>query len=172
MKTNNSVSLTGRLTRDAEINTSRNNGKPYCRFTLAVNDYNPSGEQQASFFNCVTFGDATRYMSNARKGELITVEGKLQQSRYIDKDGREANSVSVIAFMVTADNDSNDRGYSDRGMGTQRDTGYTQQDTGYSDRGNDRRYNNGDKGDDRRYNNGNNGEGYYNYKPEDDGILF
>lgn len=99
----NSVSLTGRLTKDVNLRTSKN-GTYIGTFTLAVGRRykDESGNRQADFINCVVYNNSYSKMAEnlatyTRKGSLIGVEGRLQTRTYDDKNG---NRVYVTEVLV------------------------------------------------------------------------
>jgi len=97
----NNVNLIGNLTRDPNLITSQG-GMSICKFTLALNRYKKSGEeQQADFINIVTFGktadNCSKFLS---KGKKVGVNGSLQSGSYENKEGRQVYTVDVIAQNV------------------------------------------------------------------------
>lgn len=107
----NSVSLTGRLTKDPEIKFTQNN-KAVCNFTLAVNRTftDQNGERSADFINCVTFNNKAENMGKfLRKGSLIGVSGRLQTRSYDNNEGQRIFVTEVVSndiiFLDTKNND-------------------------------------------------------------------
>ena len=94
----------GRLTRDPETRyTQGENQMAITRYTLAVdrrgrrNDDNGSGEPQADFIPCVTFGRAAEFASQYfRKGMRVLVSGRIQTGSYTNKDGQKVYTTDVI----------------------------------------------------------------------------
>ena len=94
----------GRLTRDPETRyTQGENQMAITRYTLAVdrrgrrNDDNGSGEPQADFIPCVTFGRAAEFASQYfRKGMRVLVSGRIQTGSYTNKDGQRVYTTEVI----------------------------------------------------------------------------
>lgn len=78
----NKVMLMGRLTKDPEIQYSKNSNVPYVRGTLAINRrYN--GEDKADFINFIAFKKIAELMSTyKRKGDKIAITGQLECSSY------------------------------------------------------------------------------------------
>ena len=63
----NSVHLTGRLTRDAELTFTKDN-TALAKFSIAVNRSKKSGdkwEDEASFFDCVLWGKQAEALAHA-----------------------------------------------------------------------------------------------------------
>ena len=100
MKDLNTVSLVGRLTRDAELRYT-NNGMPICNFSIANNYSRKQGDQwteETSFFDIVLFGRQGEAVSNyLKKGKQVAVQGELRQDRWQQEDGQRRSKVQVIA---------------------------------------------------------------------------
>lgn len=96
----NKVILMGRLTRDPETRYSQS-AEPLAvtRYTLAVDRRfgKREGEQSADFINVVAFGKAGEFAEKYfRKGQMVSVVGRLQVSSYDDKDGVKKWSTDVV----------------------------------------------------------------------------
>ena len=95
----NSVSVVGRLTKDAELKFTAG-GMAVMNFSLAVNRSKKQGNEwknEASFFNCSAFGKMAEglhpYMT---KGKQIGVQGYLKQETWKDKNSGETKSRTLI----------------------------------------------------------------------------
>ncbi len=101
----NKVILVGRLTKDIELRKTRNNIS-VCQFTVAV-DKRYSTDQNASkadFIACIAWKQSAEYLNNyARKGTVISVEGRIQTRSYDGQNGKvyvtevAADAVQIIA---------------------------------------------------------------------------
>lgn len=98
----NSITLVGRLTKDADIRYTTG-GTAVLNFSIAVNESRKSGEQwveEVSFFDVTLFGkmgeSIHKYMV---KGKQVAVSGRLQQQRW-QKDGQNYSKVAVVANYV------------------------------------------------------------------------
>lgn len=81
--------LQGRTTRDIELKYSEE-GKAYCRFTIAENDKNG-----ASYFDCTAFGKQAETIAQyVHKGNMITVLGDINIDTY-EKDGAKLKSWKI-----------------------------------------------------------------------------
>ena len=88
----NNVVLVGRLTKDVEIKKT-SGGLSISTITLAVD----TGEENASFFDCVVMGDKADNLSKyCKKGHLIGVTGYLRQRKYQRKDGSNNSVIEVV----------------------------------------------------------------------------
>jgi single-strand DNA-binding protein len=93
----NTVTLTGRLTRDAEKKQS-NSGVSYCNFSIANNQYGGKGKDaKVSFFDCVIFGKLAEAIGDyLTKGTPVTISGSIQQDRWKGDDGKTRSSIKMI----------------------------------------------------------------------------
>lgn len=99
----NKIIIVGNLTRDPEVRYSQS-GMALCSFSVAVNERRKDGDQwkeHVEFFRVKCFGkqaeNAGQYLA---KGKQVYVEGRLEQSKYKDKEGNERTSVDVIANTI------------------------------------------------------------------------
>lgn len=97
----NTVSLSGRLTKDAEGHGDP--GPRYAlRFSIANNERRKdpaTGEwgDIPSFFDCVMFGNyASSVADSMRKGTKVSLSGRLRQRPYTTKDGQRRSAIEVI----------------------------------------------------------------------------
>ena len=101
----NSVALTGRITRDAEVRQTAG-GSVVVTAGLAVADYRKDAvgadgrvtNEYANFFDLTMFGD--RYSKLApyiTKGRQVTVQGRLHWSSW-EKDGERRSKVDVTVL--------------------------------------------------------------------------
>ena len=85
----NKVILSGRMTRDAEVNTygKGKDQSKVARFSIAVRDgKDAKGEPQAQFIRCVAFGALAELIDKfTEKGQIITVSGRLKNGSYEDE---------------------------------------------------------------------------------------
>lgn len=94
----NNVSLTGRLTRDAELKYTQG-GTAVAQFTLAVSRQftNQQGERESDFINCVVWRKSAENFSKfTHKGSLVGVEGHIHTRTYDNKEGQKVYVTEVI----------------------------------------------------------------------------
>ena len=95
----NKVILMGRLVRDPEVRYTQS-GEPVAvaRYTLAVNRrFKGQGEQEADFINCVAFGKNAEFSEKyLKKGQLISIVGRLQVRSWNDQNGQKHWSTDVV----------------------------------------------------------------------------
>lgn len=98
----NRIVLIGRLTRDPEMKYTPQ-GLPVTTMRLAVNRItkDEQGQYESDFFDVVAWRRSAEYASNyLRKGQLISVEGRLQSRRWVDQ----ATGQNRTAYEIVADN--------------------------------------------------------------------
>ena len=95
----NKVILTGRLVNEPNVKYS-NNKEPLAvaRYTMAVNRrFKRQGEQEAEFINCIAFGKLGEFAEkHFKKGQLISIVGRLQVRSWNDQEGQKRWSTDVI----------------------------------------------------------------------------
>lgn len=96
----NRVIFMGRLTADPELKSTQN-GLKFCRFSIAVNRKVQKGkEEQTDFFNVTCWRSKAEFVCNYfRKGQMIHVEGTMQNDNYTDQNG-----VKHYGMVVNAEN--------------------------------------------------------------------
>ena len=95
----NKVILMGRLTRDPEVRYSQG-AEPLtvARYSLAVNKrFKKQGEPDADFITCVAFGKQGEFVERFfRKGQMVSVVGRLQVRNWEDNEGRKRVTTEVV----------------------------------------------------------------------------
>ncbi|WP_445622517.1 single-stranded DNA-binding protein [Lacticaseibacillus paracasei] len=94
----NSVSLTGRLTRDADLRYTQS-GTAAGSFTLAVDRKfkSKNGERETDFISCVIWRKSAENFANfTKKGSLVGVEGHIQTRTYDNAQGQKVFVTEVI----------------------------------------------------------------------------
>jgi len=95
----NKVILMGRLAREPEVRYSQGNPPlAVARFSLAVNRrFRREGEPDADFVTCVAFGKSGEFVERYfKKGQMVSVVGRLQVRSWDDKDGTKRWSTEVV----------------------------------------------------------------------------
>ena len=97
------IALSGRVGGDPDHRTSAG-GKPWCKFSLAIDVDPKSRDAGTQWVRCVAFGDkATALQGKLAKGDRAYVEGrlKLPVETYTPRDGGDPRaSVEVLANIV------------------------------------------------------------------------
>ena len=99
----NRVTIMGRLTRDPELRRTQT-GTAVASFTLAVDrDFKDksTGERVTDFIDCVAWRQTGEFVSrHFAKGQMATVDGRLQIREFTDKDGNKRRAAEVVADQV------------------------------------------------------------------------
>jgi single-strand DNA-binding protein len=93
----NSVTLVGRLTKDAEL-AYLNTGTAKSRLSLAVNK---KGKQEhVNFFDVELWGKTAEALQQyLTKGKMIAISGELKQDRW-EHEGKTRSKITVTAFNI------------------------------------------------------------------------
>ena len=92
----------GRITKDIELRATPN-GVSVANFTVAIQRKfkDANGERQSDFINCVAFNKTADFVkSYFSKGDMISVDGRIQTRNYEDKDGKRVYVTEVVAEDV------------------------------------------------------------------------
>ena len=98
------ITLTGRLTRDAELRYAQN-GNPIVRFSIAVNrgkrNADGSWGEEAMFFECSYFGKSAEAVNSYLvKGRTVCVMGDFRQTRWDGNDGQTRYRLEVTVSQL------------------------------------------------------------------------
>ena len=92
----------GRMAADPELRTTQS-GISNCNFKIAVQRRfkDNNGERQADFFNVVSWRQTADFVARyAHKGDMIAVEGSMQNRNYTAQDGSKRYITELIADNV------------------------------------------------------------------------
>ena len=100
----NTVTVSGNLTRDIELRKTQsdftigNLGLAVERSKKVDDDW----ETETSFFDVTVFGGTAEFVAKKlRKGDLVTVSGRLEQQRWEDKEtGAKRSKVVIVATAI------------------------------------------------------------------------
>lgn len=105
----NNVVLTGRIAKDLELKYTQN-GKAYCRFTLAVDrgmskekkqEAEANGQPTVDFINCVAWGKVAETINRyTAKGKKILVNGSIETGSYTAQDGSKRYTTDVLVNRI------------------------------------------------------------------------
>lgn len=96
----NSVILIGRLTKDPQIKYIGEKNTMVANFRLAV-DRNLKEEnikQKTDFINIEAWRTLADICNNFKKGDLVSIKGKLRIDEYLDKEGNKKYMTKIIAY--------------------------------------------------------------------------
>lgn len=104
------------MTKDPDLRYTQS-GTAVANFTLAVNRrYNPNGEQEADFINCVAWQKAAEFVADYfHKGKQMALEGRLQVRSYDGDDGKRRWVTEVVVEQMEFVGSKNDKGNSGNG---------------------------------------------------------
>ena len=92
----NKVIVTGRIAQEPELKMAGD--REYCGFQIAINRYKDTG---VDFVKVATFGHTAEFVSQyVNKGDLLLVEGRLQNNEWQGQDGVKRRSTEIIANTV------------------------------------------------------------------------
>ena len=94
----NKVYLIGRVTKDLELQYYGTNERSYVKFTLAVDEYNPTTKEKlANFINVVAFDRKAEILSQyITKGNRLSIQGKIRTGSYLDKNNEKKYNVDIV----------------------------------------------------------------------------
>ena len=99
----NNVVLVGRITKDPELRKTQSNTS-VVQFTVAVNRrYKAEGQDrpEADFIGCLAWRQQAEYLTQyCRKGDLVSVEGRIQTRNYEDNSGKKVYVTEIVAEHV------------------------------------------------------------------------
>ena len=98
----NQLFLVGRLTKDPEL--QKYDGKVSCRITIAVKRSfkNPEGIYETDFINCTDWNVIAEKVCNyCKKGDLISLKGRIQNNNYTDKNENKVYTYEIVAEQVS-----------------------------------------------------------------------
>ncbi|MBS1789656.1 MAG: single-stranded DNA-binding protein [Acidobacteria bacterium] len=109
--------ITGRLGVEPELRFT-NNGTPVINLSIANNRSIKVGDRRetvADWFKVTIFGrDAEIINQHAKKGSALAFNGRLQNEKYVDRDGNQRASTILVAssfeFVPTAKRDGGNTG--------------------------------------------------------------
>ena len=88
--------IAGHLTKDVELSKTQN-GNSVAKFTVAVNGYNDTTD----FINCVAWNKLADIVNMyCKKGDLVTVEGRISVRNYENQQGQRIYITEVVASNV------------------------------------------------------------------------
>ena len=100
----NQITIVGHVGDAPELKFSQD-GMPYCRFSVAVNEeWKTNGEKRSrvSWFPCITFNGKSEACANfLEKGRLVGIQGHIQTRDYEDRNRVRHQVMQVIADKVT-----------------------------------------------------------------------
>ncbi len=102
MAIDNTVSITGNVTRDPELRFTPN-GQAVCSFGVAVNRrwqnrQTQEWEEQVSFFDVTAWSQLAQNVTDSiARGTRVTVVGRLDQRSWENAEGEKRSKVEIVA---------------------------------------------------------------------------
>lgn len=88
--------IAGHLTKDVELAKTQN-GNSVAKFTVAVDGYNDN----TNFINCVAWNKLADILNMyCKKGDLVTVEGRISVRNYENQQGQKVYITEIVANNV------------------------------------------------------------------------
>ena len=97
----NSVIMTGRAVADPELKTTQS-GVNVTSFRIAVTrNYKVNDEYPSDFFTVVAWRNTAEFVAkHFKKGDSLTVQGRMEVRKYTDKNGNNREAVELVADSV------------------------------------------------------------------------
>ncbi|MDD5793685.1 single-stranded DNA-binding protein [Clostridium sp. HCP1S3_B4] len=95
----NKIILLGRITRDPELKKTESTGTSYVKFDIAVDRRYKSSESNSDvdFIPIVAWSKQAEVICKyLKKGDCITLSGRLSVNNYLDKEGNKKYSTNVV----------------------------------------------------------------------------
>ena len=109
----NKVIIMGRLTRDPDFKQTQS-GVAICKFSVAVERQfkdSKTGERLTDFLDCTAFRGTAEFISRYfGKGNMILVEGNIQNNNYTDNNGVKHYSNNIMVENVSFCGGKNESG--------------------------------------------------------------
>ena len=93
----NTISVTGRCTRDAEIREVRN-GDRVCNVSIAVNGYKK--DEPPCYFDLVIWGKKAGVAPFLRKGQAVGVTGRFSLRQFEKRDGTRGAAPEITVTEI------------------------------------------------------------------------
>lgn len=95
----NSVSITGRITKDPELRVTPS-GTSVCAFSVAVD--RPNVKDKVDFLDCVAWRASAEFVSKYfHKGDGIEITGCITSRSYEDKNGNKRKAVEIVCEHIS-----------------------------------------------------------------------
>ena len=98
----NSLTIVGRLTKDAEIQTLANN-TTVLKISVANNYSKKTGDNwqdEVSYYDAQFFNASEKLANCLTKGKQIAVTGCIRQDRWITPDGQKQSKIKILVSQV------------------------------------------------------------------------
>lgn len=98
----NVVIIEGRLSHDPEITQTSVKGVCYCKLRFATErDYVTDGKRKTDFLSAVAWRETAQFVAqNFRKGDAITIRGRLEEDVWRDQEGQQRSRMVINVDQV------------------------------------------------------------------------
>ena len=98
----NNITLVGYLAHDPDLRSAMTTGKSVCRFTIAnTRPKTATKEREVDFIDIVTMNKTAEFVNKwFKKGDPISLVGRLQTYTLVQDDGRSKKVYEVVASSV------------------------------------------------------------------------
>ena len=115
----NRVEVIGRIANDLELKVTQT-GKSVLEFSVVDNEKN-GNKEIVTYINCVVWEKQAEIISKySKKGDMIFVEGKYRNEKYVDKEGKNryktyllVNGFTFLPNYREQKEETNDLGYTE-----------------------------------------------------------
>jgi len=98
----NMVVLTGHVLNDAELAHIPSIERDIAKFGIATNEWSKKRGETSEYHDCEAWGiQAERAEKYVKRGNLVTIIGKLKHSKWEDKDGNKRKRSYVLVESIT-----------------------------------------------------------------------
>jgi single-strand DNA-binding protein len=94
----NTISVTGRCTRDAEVRDTKN-GDRVCNVAIACNGYKK--DEPPTFFDLVIWGKKAGVAPFLKKGQPVGVSGRFALRQFEKRDGSRGVAAEITVAEIT-----------------------------------------------------------------------
>ena len=96
----NSITIDGNITKDPVLKYTAT-GTAICTFSIASNRFYKKGngfERETSFFDVQCWSQLAQDMSTKTKGQAVSIQGRIKQESWIDKNtGLKRSNIIIVA---------------------------------------------------------------------------
>jgi len=96
----NNVNLLGNLTRDPKFFPNKDDANFVAKFDVAtkVGYDSEKKEDRVAFVPITAFGISAAFREHLKKGRLVSINGRVENDAYHDKDGQKVYATTVKVF--------------------------------------------------------------------------
>ena len=97
----NFIAIQGNFVADPVLSKTKEKGKSVVNVSLACKRDSRRTSRDADFFRVTFWGDQAEYVARTfKKGDNITVEGRLEETPHTSKDGHKFSIIEIRAMHI------------------------------------------------------------------------